>query len=104
MLELRDVHGRIVRLTDERQIHLETDHPEMRDQVGRISETLHNPDRVTRSRTDLQAELFYKWYQTTPVTSKYLCVIVKVLPDDNFVLTAYHTDTVKQGVLLWEKP
>ena len=85
MPEFRDIHGRIIRLTHERQIHLETDHPEMKDQVGRISETLRSPDRITQSRTDLQAELFYKWYQTTPVTSKYLCVIVKVLPNDHFI-------------------
>lgn len=104
MVEFRDIHGRIIRLTDERRIHLETDHPEMTNQLGRISETLLGPDRIIQSRTDIQAELFYKWYQTTPVTSKYLCVIVKVLPNDQFALTAYHTDTIKQGVVLWARP
>jgi len=104
MLEFRDVHDRIFRLTDERQIHLETDHPEMKNQVARIDETLLSPDRVIRSRTDPQVEMFYKWYPTTPVTAKFLCVVVKFLPQSSFILTAYFTDTVKQGALLWEKP
>jgi hypothetical protein len=40
----------------------------------------------------------------TAVTSKFLCTVVKVLPDDNFIITAYYTDTIKQGEGLWEKP
>ena len=35
------------------------------------------------------------------VGDKYLCVVVKVLPADAFVLTAYLTDKVKKGEQLW---
>jgi hypothetical protein len=48
-------------------------------------------------------ELFYKWYLATPVTTKFLCVVVKVLPDDHFIITSYYTDAVKGGEVLWEK-
>jgi hypothetical protein len=34
-------------------------------------------------------ELFYKWYAATPVTAKFLCVVVKALPDDPFMITVY---------------
>jgi hypothetical protein len=37
----------------------------------------------------------------TRVGDKYLCVVVKLIADDAFVLTAYLTDTVKKGRLLW---
>ncbi len=104
MLEFRDIHGRIIRLSEERQSHLEADHPEMRNQTERIAETLLGPDRIVRSRTDEQVELFYKWYPTTPVTTKFLCIVVKALLQAPFILTVYHTDTVKKGDLLWEKP
>lgn len=40
----KDVRGRQVRLTDERQEHIETDHPEMSGQIDKIQETLSNPD------------------------------------------------------------
>ena len=32
---------------------------------------------------------------------KYLCVVVKVVGTDAFVLTAYLTDTIKKGQQLW---
>jgi hypothetical protein len=82
---------------------LESDHPEMAGQTARIAETLAAPDRLVRSRTDSTVELFSKWYAATPVTAKFLCVVVKALSDDPFMITAYHTDAVKRGEGLWEK-
>lgn len=99
----KDVHNRAIQLTEERRLHLETEHPEMTGQVPRIAETLANPDAIVRSKTDRTVELFYKHYQSTPVTMKFLCVVVKTFPDDNFIITAYYTDTVKRGEVLWEK-
>jgi len=103
MLYLQDLRNRSIRLTDERVNHLETDHPEMVGQTPRIAETLAAPDWIVRSKTDSTVELFYKWYPSTPVTTKFLCVVVKVLPDDHFIITSYYTDAVKRGEVLWEK-
>ncbi len=75
----------------------------MKSQISRISESLSDPDRIIRSATDPDVELFYRFYPSTPVTRKFLCVVVKVLPNDNFIITAYYTDTVKRGEVLWEK-
>ena len=98
-----DLYSRKIRLTDERLEHIELDHPEISGQIDRIGETLANPDLVVKSRTDSEAELFYKHYSETPVSGKYLCVIVKVRGDDFFVLTAYFTDTIKRGETLWTR-
>jgi hypothetical protein len=81
---------------------METEHPEMAGQISRIAETLADPDRIVRSRTDATVELFYKWYAATPVTAQFLCVVVKALPNDRFMITAYHTDAVNRGEVLWE--
>jgi len=99
----KDVHNRHIRLTEERREHIETDHPEMFGQINRIQETLLNPDIIARSRTDPEVELFYRHYDATPVTEKYLCVVVKVLVDDIFIITAYFTDKIKKGEILWER-
>jgi len=99
----RDVHNRWIRLTDERQEHIEVDHPEMSGQIDKIQETLLNPDIIVRSRTDPDVELFYRHYDITPVTEKYLCVVVKVLSDDVFIITAYFTDKIKRGEILWKR-
>jgi hypothetical protein len=103
MIYIRDVYDRTVRLTEERLQHIETDHPEMLNQLNWIMETLSEPGKIVRSRTDSEVELFYRFYDTTSVTSKFLCVVVKVLTNDNFIITAYYTDAVKKGDLLWKK-
>ena len=82
---------------------LESAHPEMRGQSGRIKDTLRQREQIVRSKCDAHVELFYRLYLSTPVTTKYLCVVVKSLSDEStFVVTAYFTDKPKQGELLWE--
>jgi hypothetical protein len=103
MLYFMDIRNRSIRLTDARLQYLETDHPEMTGQTSRIAETLADPDRIVRSSTDPTVELYYKWYTATPVTAKFLGVVVKALPDGTFMITAYYTDAVKRGEVLWEK-
>ncbi|CAG1770472.1 hypothetical protein BAC3_01083 [uncultured bacterium] len=75
----------------------------MSENIGKIQATLLFPDKIVISRTGHEVELFYRYFDTTPVTNKYLCVVVKVLVDNLFVITAYFTDTIKRGQLLWEK-
>jgi len=38
----------------------------------------------------------YRFYAGTKIGDKFLCVVVKVLPDDPFVVTAYLTNRVKE--------
>ncbi len=66
-----------------------------------IEETLLSPECVVQSFSDPQARLYYRYYFRTMVGGKFMCVVVKTLDDDAFVLTAYLTDRVKEGVLLW---
>ena len=100
MRTLRDYEGREIRLTDERIAHI-LEHPEMVGLEDAIGETLARPQRVVPSLSDPQARLYYRWYVGTRVGDKYLCVVVKVVGDDAFVLTAYLTDTIKKGHQLW---
>lgn len=100
---IRGYKNRDIRFTDERENHIEQDHPEMVNQYNKIKATLRNPSIIVRSITDQKAELFYKNYKKTPVTEKYLCVVVKSLKDDSFIITAYFTDTIKKGEIIWEK-
>ncbi len=97
----KDIRNRRIRLTDEREEHIETNHPEMSVQIDKVQDTLLNPDIIVRSRTDPDVELFYRYYDITPVTEKYLCVVVKVLVDDLFIITVYFTDTIKTGEVLY---
>ena len=68
-----------------------------------MGEVLLGPERIVESRTDRKVELYYKLYERTPVTTKFLCVVVKNSDDDGFIITAYYTDTIKKGNSTWPK-
>lgn len=98
-----DVFNRRIRLTDERLAHMESVHPEMCGQLDKIKNSLLNPDIIIRSKTDANVELFYRHYSITPVTEKFLCIVVKIMESDFFIITAYFTDTKKGGEVLWKR-
>jgi len=98
-----DVYKRRIRLTEERQKHIEIDHQEMSGQIVKVQETVLKPDIIVRSRVDQEIELFFRHYSITPVTDKYLCVVVKSTPEDLFIVTTFFTDSIKRGEVLWEK-
>ena len=68
-----------------------------------IERTLAGPERVVESVSDSESRLYYRHQVQTLVGPKYLCVVVKVRPDDAFVITAYLTDKVKKGTPIWPK-
>jgi hypothetical protein len=95
-----DYRGQSIRLTDERRKHI-LEHPEMKGLISCIQETLSTPQRVIQSLCDKDANLYYKFYVGTKVGDKYLCVVVKMIDQDAFILTAYLTDAVKKGEIVW---
>ena len=66
-----------------------------------IKETLLEPQQVIQSVSDKDANLYYRFYIGTKVGDKYLCVVVKMIKQDAFVLTAYLTDSIKKGDIIW---
>jgi hypothetical protein len=100
MKTIQDCFGHSVRLTDERMAHI-LEHPEMKDMGAEIERTLTSPQTVRRSRSDAAVRLYYEFYAQTIVGGKWLCVVVKYLEDDAFVVTAYLTDKTKAGETLW---
>ena len=51
--------------------------------------------------SDPTARLYYRFYHRTLVGGKHLCVVVKFAAEEAFVVTAYLTDRVKKGRVLW---
>ena len=97
---ITDCFGRVIRLTAERLAHI-LDHPEMRGMEAELERVLREPELVRRSLTDPAVAIFYAFYARTSVGGKWLCIVVKYLQDDAFVVTAYLTDKPKTGEQLW---
>ena len=99
-MKVVDCFGREVRVTDERLAHI-LEHPEMRDMETEIERVLRVPQMVRRSRSDDAVRLYCDFYAQTVVGGKWLCIVVKYLETDAFVITAYLTDKPKAGEDLW---
>lgn len=102
VLVVRSKLGKVVRLDASRWRHV-LGHPEMKNQRSRVEETLVNPDEIRESVRNSSIWLFYKLYANSPVSEKYLLVIVQVLDGEGFIVTAFFTDKVKKGGLIWKK-
>lgn len=91
-----------IELTKERYAHI-LEHPEMEGQIERVEETIAFPLIVKESRHDTNVWCYYRWYERTPVTKKYMLCIVKIQDERGFVISAFYTDKVKWGKTIWER-
>ncbi|NCJ06089.1 hypothetical protein GS597_06075 [Synechococcales cyanobacterium C] len=98
---LSDYQNRSIRLSKERLAHI-LEHPEMVELASQIAKVLQEPQVVRQSSSDRRVQLYYCYYEQSMVGAKWLCVVVKHLPDDALIITAYLTDKIKQGVDLWQ--
>lgn len=89
-------------LTPERRKHI-LERSEMQGQLQRVYKTLQHPDIVRRSVRSDDILLFHKWYPTSPVTEKYMAVVVRQMGKKGLIVTAYYTDRVKPGEAVWER-
>jgi len=76
---------------------------EMKDEIEKIKETLVSPDEVRKSLQNDFIWIYYKHYSATPVTEKYMLVVVKILNKEGYLLTAFYTDRIKNGEIVWKK-
>jgi hypothetical protein len=60
---------------------------------------LENPDEVRQSRIDPQVLLFYK----AEATRRWTCAVIKRTAEGAFLITAYPTDAIKEGIRVWPK-
>jgi esterase/lipase len=100
-IKYQDHEKREIRLTDERLQHI-LEHAELVGQIERIAEVIASPELVVISAKDETVIVYHRLYEKTPVTRKYLHVVVKVLEEDAFILTAYFSNRKKKGIIKWQ--
>ncbi|MGI0014311.1 MAG: DUF4258 domain-containing protein [Nitrososphaera sp.] len=74
-------------------------HPVMAGHEHDVQDTLRSPSEIRQSKSDPAVYLFYK-----PERSRrWVCAVAKRLDGDGFLITAYPTDAIKEGELVWPK-
>lgn len=93
-----------VRLTPTQWNHTIFRHKELKGQEEKLKETLQKPEIVLYSDIDDNYQ-YYRLYSTTPVSEKYLLVVVKHLNGEGFIITAFFLREIrKKGkVKVYEK-
>lgn len=95
--------GKKIRLTNNQRSHIAFFHPEvLQNGDGKIETTLAQPEIIASGATT-DTRISYKFFASTPVTSKYLAVVVKMLNGEGFIITAYFTESVKRRKIIWKK-
>ena len=76
-----------------------TKHPVMAGREADDRETLEHPEEIRSSRSDANVYLFYG----TERIGRWVCAVSKRLNEEGFLITAYPTDAIKEGVRIWPK-
>jgi len=101
---ITDFQGQLIRLTTQQWDHIVGRHGYMERMQSEVRETLEDPEEVHKSIiSPNSSRLYYRWYTATEKGEKWMCVVVKFLADGAFISTAYVTDRIKAGDLIWQK-
>jgi hypothetical protein len=93
LFRIEDIFGNTIELTRERWNHIQKH--TITDQQP-VREALIEPDVVRKSRYDQSTRLYYR-----STNDHYTAVVAQV--EEGFILTAYETETTKEGELLWQR-
>ncbi len=74
-------------------------HPVMTGREADVQKTLEQPEEIRLSRSDTTVYLFYR----TERAGRWVCAVSKRLYEEGFLITAYPTDAMKEGVKIWPK-
>lgn len=77
----------------------EIKHPAIETHLGHVRSALTRPTEVRQSRSDGSVYLFY----TETDSHRWICAVAKRLNGEGFLVTAYVTDTIKEGQRIWPK-
>jgi len=94
MKEALSCKGNIIRLTEERWIHITSSHPEMAFLLEEVLNTISDPDIVFKGD-------FGESISVKKMKDRYLIVPYKE-EKDGFIITAYITKKLRKRESIWE--
>ena len=73
-------------------------HPVMAGRDAEVRGSLVQPNEIRMSRSDPTVYLFYQ-----ARGQRWICAVVKRLNGDGFLITAYPTNAIKEGIRVWPR-
>lgn len=70
----------------------------MQGQEDNVKRALEDADQVRVSKVDPKVYLYYK-----RLAKRFVCVVVRHLNGEGFIISAYPTDVIKEGEVKWKK-
>ncbi len=89
--------GRRIRTTKRHWDYIVSKHEAVAGLEEVVKETLKNPAYVRLSKEDKEVYLYY-----APHGRYFMCVVCRHLDGEGFIITAYLTDSIKKGVMVYE--
>ncbi|MCP4167981.1 MAG: DUF4258 domain-containing protein [Chloroflexi bacterium] len=74
-------------------------HPIMRGREADVKAALNDPDEIRLSKSDAQVYLFYR----KDGNHRWVCAVARRLNGEGFLITAYRTSAIKEGIHIWPK-
>jgi hypothetical protein len=74
-------------------------HPVMAGQESSVQDALESPAQIRQSRRDASVYLFYRQVRD----DRWICAVAKRVNGEGFLITAYPTESIKEGVRVWPK-
>jgi len=74
-------------------------HPVMAGREADVKDALERPDEIRLSRRDPTVYLFYRLERA----KRWICAVAKRLDHGGFLITAYPTEAIKEGVRIWPR-
>lgn len=91
--------GFIVRTSESYWQRLIVKHPDIEMLEELVEQALAAPDEIRRSSRDSSVLLFY----LARNESRWVVAVARRLNGDGFLITAYQTDAIKEGEMLWHR-
>ena len=90
--------GFSLRTTRDYWLLIESKHPKLSGWAEDVAQVLSSPDRICNSQHDSTVDLLYH-----PGQQRLPCGIVKRVNGEEFLITAYPCDKIKEEEMIWPK-
>lgn len=97
--EAKAINDKIIRTTHSHwELITKVKHPEIEGKEAEVKQCLSNPVEIRKRSEDNDVYLYYHPYE-----KYFICVVVRHLNGEGFIITAYITDKIKEGEIVWKR-